>query len=74
MLVVLVAVTAAFAHVIDEPEVRRFLVGRVMEVSASEPLGGKLAEMPGEELVSMLICGREAPPGPVSRLLRKVGY
>jgi arginine deiminase len=61
-------------EIIDEPEVRRFLVERVMAVSSSQPLGGTLAEMPGEELVTMLISGREAPPGPVSRLLGKVGY
>ena len=62
------------ADIIDQPEVRTFLVERVMAVSASEPLGVTLAEMPAEELVTMLIGGREAPQGPVSRLLNKVGY
>jgi arginine deiminase len=61
-------------EIIDEPEVRRFLMERVMEVSASEPLGGEVAEMPGEELLSMLIEGREAKQGPISKLLHKVSY
>ena len=30
--------------------------------------------MPGTDLVSMFIAGREAPQGPVSKLLHKVGY
>jgi arginine deiminase len=62
------------ADIIDEPEVRRFLVERVMEVSASRPLGGEVAETPGEELISMFIEGKEAPQGPVAQLLRKIGY
>jgi arginine deiminase len=31
------------ADIVDEPEVRRFLVNRVMEVASSEPLVGELA-------------------------------
>jgi arginine deiminase len=61
-------------EIVDEPDVRQFLVNRVMEVSPSQPLGGKLAEMPAEELVSMFIEGRELPQGPISRLLHKVSY
>ena len=60
--------------IIDEPEVRRFLIERVMAVSASQQLQGTLAELPGEDLVGMFIEGREAPQGPVSHLLYKVGY
>jgi arginine deiminase len=61
-------------EIIDEPEVRRFLVERVMEVASDGELGGKVAETPGEELISMFIEGRESPRGPVSQLLHKVGY
>ena len=46
--------------IVDEPEVREFLVRRVMEVSASEPLGGALAEIPSEDLISRFIEGRDA--------------
>lgn len=61
-------------EIVDQPEVRRFLIDRVLAVSSSDRLSGALAEIPGEELVSMLIAGREAPQGPVSTLLHKVGY
>lgn len=60
--------------IIDEPEVRRFLMTRVMEVSSSEPLGGEVAETPGAELIRMFIEGKESPQGPISRLLHKVSY
>ena len=62
------------ADIIDEPEVRDFLVARVLEISSSRPLGSEVAETPGEELISMFIEGREAPQGPVAQLLRKIGY
>jgi arginine deiminase len=62
------------AEIVDEPEVRRFLVERVMEVAASEPLGQELLDRPGEDLIAMFIEGREAPRGPISKLLYKVGY
>jgi arginine deiminase len=62
------------ADIVDEPEVRRFLVERVVEVSSSEPLGRELLERPGEELISMFVEGREAPQGPISKLLHKVAY
>ncbi|HEX2078854.1 MAG TPA: arginine deiminase family protein [Longimicrobium sp.] len=62
------------ADIVDEPEVRRFLVNRVMEVASSEPLGGELYEIPGDELIRRFIEGREAPQGPISKLLNKVSY
>jgi arginine deiminase len=61
-------------EIVDEPEVRRFLVSRVLEVSASEPLAGELAERSGPELISLFIEGKEAPSGPLSKLLHKVAY
>src|SRR5215216_3204746 len=62
------------ADIIDQPDVRAFLVDRVMEVSASRPLGGEVAQTPGEELIAMFIEGKEAPQGPVAHLLQKIGY
>ena len=60
--------------IIDEPEVRRFLMERVLEVSASQPLAGDVAETPGDELIRRFIEGQESERGPISRLLHKVGY
>ena len=62
------------ADIIDQREVRDFLVDRVMEVASSRPLGSEVAETPGEELITMFIEGKEALQGPVASLLRKVGY
>jgi arginine deiminase len=62
------------ADIVDEPEVRRFLVNRVMEVASSEPLGGELYEIPGDQLIRQFIEGKEAPQGPISKLLHKVSY
>ncbi|MDQ3555315.1 MAG: arginine deiminase family protein, partial [Gemmatimonadota bacterium] len=50
--------------IVDEPEVRRFLVERVMEVAPSQPLGGALAEVSGEDLIAMFIEGRQSMQGP----------
>lgn len=62
------------ADIVDEPEVRRFLVEQVLEVSSSQPLAGSLTEMPGEALIGMFIEGKESPRGPISQLLQKVSY
>ncbi|HEU0054314.1 MAG TPA: arginine deiminase family protein, partial [Longimicrobium sp.] len=62
------------AEIVDQPEVRQFLVNRVMEVASSEPLAGVLYEMPGEALIKRFIEGVEAPMGPISKLLHKVSY
>jgi arginine deiminase len=62
------------ADIVDEPEVRNFLVSRVLEASSSAPLARQVAELPGEELIGVFIEGREAPQGPISRLLHKVAY
>ncbi|HEX2208156.1 MAG TPA: arginine deiminase family protein [Longimicrobium sp.] len=62
------------ADIVDQQEVRRFLVNRVMEVAPSEPLGGELYEIPGDQLIRQFIEGKEAPQGPISKLLHKVSY
>ncbi|MDQ3605255.1 MAG: arginine deiminase family protein [Gemmatimonadota bacterium] len=62
------------AEILEDPEVRRFLIGRVMDIASDEPLGRELAAMPAQELVTTLIQGKEAPQGPISRMLHKVSY
>ncbi|WP_420130647.1 arginine deiminase family protein [Longimicrobium sp.] len=62
------------AEIVDEREVRRFLVNRVTEVASSEPLGGELYEIPGDQLIQQFIEGKEAVQGPISKLLHKVSY
>ncbi|MDQ3389679.1 MAG: arginine deiminase family protein [Gemmatimonadota bacterium] len=62
------------ADIVDEPEVRKFLITRVMEIAASEGLGGELNEVSGEDLITWFIEGRESVAGPISKLLNKVSY
>jgi arginine deiminase len=62
------------SDIVDEREVREFLVQRVLEVASSEPLAVGLYEMPGEELIRRFVEGVEAPMGPISKLLHKVSY
>ena len=62
------------ADIIDQPEVRQFLLNRVLEVASSEPMGGELFDVPGPELIRRFVEGVEAPAGPISRMLHKVSY
>jgi arginine deiminase len=45
-----------------------------MDVARSEPLGRMLQELPGEELVSMFVEGREVEEGPLARVLNVESY
>lgn len=58
----------------DMPEVRPFLIERVMDVARSEPLARKLLELPAEELVGMFIEGRPVEQGPLARVLNVESY
>src|SRR5690606_25379686 len=61
-------------EVVDRPEVRAFLIERVMDVAQSEPLGRKLLEMPTSDLISIFIEGREVEGGPLQELLNVTSY
>ncbi|MBI4545224.1 MAG: hypothetical protein HY703_08520 [Gemmatimonadetes bacterium] len=61
-------------EIADLPEVRPFLIERVMDVARSEPLARKLLEIPASELVGMFIEGREVEEGPLQRLLNVDSY
>jgi arginine deiminase len=57
------------------PDVRSFLIERVMDVARSEPLAKHLLEKPAAELVSMFIEGWEAEDvGPLQRRLNLESY
>ncbi len=62
------------AEIADLPEVRTFLIERVMDVARSEPLGRQLLDLPAGELVDMLIEGREVEAGPLQQLLNVESY
>jgi arginine deiminase len=62
------------SEIIDQSEVRTFLTDRVLQVASSAPLGREIESMTGPDLITLLIEGKEAPVGPLGRLLHKVGY
>jgi arginine deiminase len=62
------------ADIVDTPEVRQFLIDRVLQISSSEPLASTIGQLPGPELIGTFIEGREARQGPLGRILNKVGY
>jgi arginine deiminase len=62
------------AEIFEQPEVRPFLIERVMDVARSEPLARHLLELPSQELVSLFIEGKSADPGPLQELLHVDSY
>jgi arginine deiminase len=62
------------ADVLQRREVRDFVVGRALEVVPSDDLARKLGELPTEQLVTTLIEGAAAEPGPIGKALNEVGY
>src|SRR5690606_40484534 len=61
-------------EIVDEPEVRQFLIGRVMDVAQSEPLARELVKLPAAELVGLFIEGREEEEGPLQKILNGASY
>jgi arginine deiminase len=61
-------------EVFEVPEVRSFLIERVMDVARSEPLGRRLMELPPAELVSLFIEGKAVEGGALQDLLNAEIY
>ncbi|MHB1265091.1 MAG: arginine deiminase family protein [Gemmatimonadaceae bacterium] len=62
------------ADVLHTPEARSLLIRETMDVVPSQPLAKELGERPTDDLVEMLICGKEEEPGPLARMLNEAGY
>jgi arginine deiminase len=61
-------------EVFERPEVRPFLIERVMDVARSEPLAKHLLDLPSSELVSLFIEGRAVESGSLQELLNLESY
>jgi arginine deiminase len=61
-------------EIFDQPEVRPFLIERVMDVARSEPLARHLMEVPSADLVSLFIEGRAVQGGALQQLLNVQAY
>lgn len=62
------------ADVLHTPEARSLLIRETMDVVPSQPLAKEIGERPTDDLVEMLICGKEEEPGPLARMLNEAGY
>jgi arginine deiminase len=62
------------AEVFEQPEVRPFLIERVMDVARSEPLARHLMDIPSEDLVSLFIEGKAVEGGALQELLNVESY
>jgi arginine deiminase len=60
--------------VFERPEVRSFMIERVMDVARSEPLGRRLLELPPGELVSLFVEGKAVEGGALQDLLNAEVY
>jgi arginine deiminase len=61
-------------EVVAQAEARDFLISRTMDVIPSDALAQRLAALPADQFVAMLIEGVEEESGPISRALNEVGY
>src|SRR5690606_17171337 len=61
-------------EVLLEPAARELVIREALDVVPSAPLERELVELPVENLVTRLIEGREAEPGPLARTLNECGY
>ena len=56
------------------PTSRELLIRETMDIVPSEPLARDISELDAAALVTMLIEGREEPPGPIAKALNEPGY
>ncbi len=59
---------------LDIPEVRELLIQRTRDVVASDALVRQLADLPKEELRTLLIEGAEEESGPIAKALNETGF
>jgi arginine deiminase len=61
-------------EILQQSEARDFLISKTMDVVPSDALAQRLAALPPDQFVSMLVEGTEEESGPISRALNEVGY
>jgi arginine deiminase len=62
------------AEVLEVPEARDYLITKTMDVVPSDDLAQRLAALPPDEIVRMLIEGTEEESGPIARALNETGF
>lgn len=67
-------VRALLTEVLARPDVRELVVSRTTELVPSHDLARHLAELPTDQLVTLLIEGAAQEAGPIGRALNEVGF
>jgi arginine deiminase len=62
------------AEILQQPEARRFLITKTMDVVPDDELARQLGIMPAEQIVEMLIQGTREPSGPLATALNEEGF
>jgi arginine deiminase len=61
-------------QVLEQREVRDFLIERTMDIVRSDALARSFSDLPPADLAALLIEGAEDDAGPISRALNQVGF
>ena len=67
-------VRALLTEVLADAGARELLIRETMDIVPLEPLARELQELPEDQIVRMLVEGREEPPGPLAKTLNDAGY
>ncbi len=59
--------------VVSNADARRVLIDGTMDIVQSAELAARLAQVPADELVTLLIEGESEPPGPIAQALNEGG-
>jgi arginine deiminase len=62
------------AEVLADVQAREYLITKTLDVAQSEPLAQHLAELPPQEIVTLIIEGMEEDQGPIARALNESGF
>lgn len=67
-------VRSLLSDVLASAESRDLLIRETMDIVPSEPLARDIAALGADDIVRMLIEGRDEPPGPLARALNEPGH
>ena len=67
-------VRTLLAQVVAQADAREFLITRALEVVPSDALARRLAGLPADELIAVMIEGALEDAGPIARALNEVAY
>lgn len=67
-------VTDLLQHVLERREARKYLTKEATDVVPSDLIAQRIAALPSDELVTLLVEGVEEEPGPIGQALNELGF